>query len=346
MFRLTFVLALFLLAPLGRADVAGDLHDAADLFLKTLSDEQKKEAQFDWTDDKRTGWYYVPDKFIKPAKKRFGLRFDKMSTQQQLHAQGLLMAAMSNKGLLQINTIRSLEQVLHDLEKQNPIRNPDFYYVSIFGQPSTSKTWSWRFEGHHLSVNVTLVDGKHISATPSFFASNPGVVKPGHAFAGLKLLADEEDLARALTQSLNADQRKQAIIMKKAPRDIFTAQDRKVNKGPFDPNKGVAFADLNRDQQAQLLQLVKAYTGKYRPELIAHIDGHNPTIDTASMKFAWGGSLEPFQGHYYRVQTDKYLFEYDNVQGGATHVHAVWREFDGDFGADLLRQHHEQHHKK
>jgi hypothetical protein len=344
--KLLFILAACLLLPAAYAgDPAADMTQAADLFLKSLNDEQKKEAQFTWKDDKRTGWYFVPDKYIKPDKRRYGLRMDAMKTHQRLMAHGLVASALSSKGVMQVSVIRTLEQVLHELENNNPIRQPDWYYVSIFGEPSTSKTWSWRFEGHHLSINITLVNGKHISSTPSFWASNPGTVKPGHAFAGLKTLAEEEDLARALIKSMSAEQRKKAVIMEKAPRDILTSAQRKVNKGPFDPNKGIGWSDLNKDQQTQLKALVAVYTGKYRPELIAHLESRGTILDPASVKFAWGGGLEPGQGHYYRVQTAKYLFEYDNVQNNAAHVHAVWRDFDGDFGEDLLRLHHEQHHK-
>ena len=64
------------------------------------------------------------------------------------------------------------------------------------------------------------------------------------------------------------------------------------------------------------------------------------------IKFAWMGSIEKGQAHYYRIQGPSFLIEYDNTQNGANHVHCVSRDLKHDFGDDLLRQHYEQHHKK
>ena len=240
----------------------------------------------------------------------------------------------------------SLEQILHELENKNPIRNPALYYVSIFGEPSADGTWSWRFEGHHLSINVTIVKGKMLSVTPSFFGTNPATVKEG-PFKGLQTLDEEENLARKLVKSLNAEQAKKAIIADKAPKDIFTKQDRKVNKGLFDPTKGITMAELDKKQTKMLKSLIQAYIGKYQKEIVDQVhsqkDGYGKAGD---IYFAWMGSVKKGDGHYYRIQTPTFLFEYDSTQNNANHVHAVWRDFDGDFGADLLSEHYKQHHKK
>ncbi|PYI81607.1 MAG: hypothetical protein DME26_19685, partial [Verrucomicrobia bacterium] len=58
--------------------------------------------------------------------------------------------------------------------------------------------------------------------------------------------------------------------------------------------------------------------------------------------FGWAGGLERGDGHYYRVQGPTFLLEYDNTQNNANHIHAVWRDFAGDFGEDILRKHYEQ----
>jgi hypothetical protein len=316
---------------------------AAQRFLALLDAEQEKEAHFAWEDAKRTAWHYLPDHSIKPDGRRYGLRLDKMKPDQRAMAEGLLASALSARGVLEANTIRVFEQLLHDMENQNPRRNPEFYYVSIFGKPAPDEDWSWRFEGHHLSVNITIAQGKHISATPSFFASNPGLVQEG-SLKGLKLLADEEDMARALVTSMTDQQKQKAIILEKAPRDIFTAENQSVDRAVFQEARGIAYADLNSDQQKQLLNLVSVFTGKYRPALLNNINEQGPVNDTASMYFAWAGGLDDGQGHYYRIQTEHHLLEYDNVQNGAHHVHAVWREFDGDFGEDLLGRHHREQH--
>ena len=266
-----------------------------------------------------------------------------MTPRQRAFAHALLRSSLSQKAYRQSVTIIALESVLHDLENKNPKRDPKLYYVSIFGEPSPRDTWAWRFEGHHLSINVTLVNGKLISVTPSFYGANPAHVKAG-PLEGTRVLAAEEDLARRLVQSLSDEQKKQAIIAVNAPRDIITRQKRKANKGAFLPAKGIRFERLTGDQQAMLRQLVDEYVSKYRPAIIAQIDKRRKIFDGKEMVFAWAGGLQPGQGHYYRVQTPTFLFEYDNTQNKANHVHSVWRHFDGDFGADLLRQHYEAAH--
>lgn len=318
---------------------------AANSFIASLDDDQKKLCLFEFKSDDRQGWYFVPDKYIRPRGARIGLVLKKMDEKQRDLVMGLLKSAASEMGHKQVTQIMSLESILHVLERNNPIRDPELYYVSIFGTPSTKKSWSWRYEGHHLSINCTVVDGKNVIVTPSFFGSNPGEVKEG-SHKGLKVLRQEEELARALAQSLTDKQKKRAIIAERAPRDILTKQMRKAEKKTFFPPKGIKYSDLDSKQQTMLTKLVNVYTAKYKPVLIKHIDGRANIHDTKSMYFAWAGSLEPGKGHYYRVQTSKYLFEYDNTQNRANHVHAVWRDFDGDFGEDLLLEHLKKAHSK
>ena len=60
--------------------------------------------------------------------------------------------------------------------------------------------------------------------------------------------------------------------------------------------------------------------------------------------FAWVGSAEVGEAHYYRIQGPNFLIEYDNIQNGANHIHAAWRDFDGDFGRDIIWEHHKHSH--
>ena len=322
-----------------------DMAKAANLFVTSLDDKQKKEAVFDWKDDKRQGWHFVPDKFIDGQKMRYGACIKTMNPRQRILAHALLNTAMSHKGYLQASTIMTLEQLLHDMENKNPIRDPELYYISVFGKPSNKTTWSWRFEGHHLSLNFTIVNGKHVSVTPSFFGTNPGHVKEG-TYKGTQVLKAEETLAFELVNSLTAEQKKSAVIADMAPRDIITSQDRKVNKGAFSPVKGIAFDKLNAEQQKTLLKLTNEYASKYRAEILDNINSRTKIADGKDMFFVWAGGTKVGEGHYYRIQTPKWLFEYANTQNGANHAHAVWRDFDGDFGADLLREHYQKEHKE
>ena len=324
---------------------AAEMATAAQRFLDALDEKQRKDVVYEMSDEERRNWHFVPDKFIRPDGVRYGLAMETMSAEQKSLAYALVNAGLSHRGYLTAMTIMSLEKILHDLENGNPIRRPELYYVTIFGTPGDEQAWGWRFEGHHLSLNFTIVDGELYSVTPSFFGSNPGIVKEGPR-QGLWTLRDEEQMARDLMKSLSDKQRQAATLSDTAPDDILTREERKADRGLFSPGEGVAFVDLDPAQQKALLALVKVYAERFRPEIVDQINARTKLFDLADVRFAWAGGTEAGEGHYYRVQTPKFLFEYDNTQNNANHVHAVWRDFDGDFGDDLLRKHYDEHHAK
>lgn len=316
--------------------VVDDMTAKAEKFLASLDAEQKTKAIFEFKEDERANWHFVP-------KARKGLAIGQMRPEQRALAHTLLQSGMSTHGYEKATNIMALEAVLRELEKANPrmVRDPELYYFSFFGKPNAKGTWGWRVEGHHLSINVTIVDGHAVAVTPSFFGSNPATVRQGPR-QGWRVLAEEEDMGRQLVKSLTAEQRKRAIMSDQAPKDIITLAERKVK--PLE-QAGIARRDL-KDNQAELLQkTVKVYVQRYRPELA---DQDLKKIEKAGwdkVYFAWAGGQEPGEGHYYRVQGPTFLMEYDNTQNDANHIHAVWRDFDGDFGENLLQQHYEQDHK-
>ena len=316
---------------------------AASRFVDALSADNKAKAVYEFTGKERKNWNFLPDKYIKPDGKRYGLPISQMTEMERIFAHALLSSALSQKGYLKASSVMALEQVLFDMTKSK-IRDPKLYYVSIYGNPAKDETWGWRFEGHHLSINVTLIKKQYLSVTPTFFATNPGIVKEGN-LKGLQVLKGEEELARELAKSLSAEQFKKCLIMEKAPKDIFSGFKPKITREFFDPKKGIPYSELTAGQKAMLLELCNLYIEKFRPELIDVLE-NTPVTETDSMVFAWGGSLEPEQGHYYRIVTKNHMIEYDNVQNGARHVHCVWRNFDGDFGENLLLKHHKEKHSK
>lgn len=327
-------------------DVPAEMARAADRFLLSLDDRQRQQVSIDFDSEKRTFWHYLPSSMLESRGGRRGLAMKEMSAEQRLLAHGLLNTALSHEGYLQSMTVMMLEAVLRDLEGGGPMRDPRMYHLAIHGKPSTKETWGWSFEGHHLSVNLTLVDGQRFCVTPSFFGSNPAVVRSG-PFEGLETLAAEQQLARELARSLTPQQRRLAVIAVDAPRDIITGAKANVAESEFQPAEGIPFEKLNGKQQQTLLNLVGQFAAKYRGPIIEQIAERTPIINGGGMRFAWAGGFEPGEGHYYRIQTPHFLFEYDNTQNDANHIHAVWRQFDGDFGADLLRRHYETapHHQ-
>ena len=343
--NLTLVAWLAVASDAWAHDVPTEMSEAASRFAKSLDAPQHAQVSIDFGKEKRLAWHYFPSSMMESRGGRRGLAIKEMSAAQRALAHGLLNTALSHRGYFQAMTIMALEAILHDLENGNPARDPAMYHVAIYGKPSADKTWGWSVEGHHLSVNVTLVDGQRFCTTPSFFGSNPAIVREG-PFKGLDTLKEEQELARRLVRSLTPEQKKLAVIAEKAPRDIITAADREVKKERFQPSQGIPFGKLDDEQQKTLLTLVDTFTAKYRPEILEQIDKRTPIVKEAGMFFAWAGGVEPGDGHYYRIQTPDFLFEYDNAQGNANHIHTVWRQFDGDFGVDLLRQHYEtsDHH--
>ena len=308
---------------------------AADQWLASLDAPQRAAAVFPWREGERANWDYVP----RPRK---GLTLKAMTAAQRGLARALLASGLSRHGWEKATNIMTLELILRDLEGGNPGRDQELYYFSIFGRPDPGGTWGWRVEGHHLSVNVTMINGKLFSVTPSFFGSNPAEVKTGPR-QGLRILAEEEDLGRQLVASLNDEQKRAAVIAATAPREIITGAQRKVS--PL-KTAGIAAAQLTSPQRDQLTALIKAYVSRCRTELAEEDWRKIQAAGLDRVYFAWAGGLQRGEGHYYRVQGPTFLLEYDNTQNDANHVHSVWRDFENDFGEDLLRRHYQEtpHH--
>jgi hypothetical protein len=322
--------------PLQAHDAGAEMAAAAKNFLSALTAEQQAAASFEFTDAERVNWHFIP-------RARKGLPIKEMTTEQRLLAHALLASGLSHTGYGKAVSIMSLESILATLEKDRvggPVRDPELYFFSIFGQPGTAP-WGWRLEGHHLALNFTLpTAGASPTVTPSFFGTNPGQVKEGPR-AGTRILGVEEDLARELVKSLDEAQRKNALILVEAPKDIFNDPKR------VDPTKpeGVSHASLNDAQKALLARLIKEYLFRHRPDIAAEEWARVEKAGLDRVHFAWAGGLEAGQPHYYRVQNETFVLEYDNTQNDANHVHSIWRHFGRDFGADALGKHVAESHR-
>jgi hypothetical protein len=318
--------------------VAGPVDEmagAARNFLAALTDEQRAVTTFEFKADERENWHFIP-------KERKGITVGSLKPAQQNLAFALLSTGLSPRGFNKATTIMSLEQILQEIEGPNRRfpRDPQLYHISIFGTPDTKGTWGWRYEGHHMSFNFTIVDGQFAAGTPTFLGTNPAEVRTGPR-KGLRVLSAEEDLARDLLDSLSPDQRKKAVILEAAPDDILTVASRKAEIG--EP-KGLAASELTPAQRGVLDSLVAEYVGRLRGELASADLAKIDKAGRGTIRFAWAGSFKRGERHYYRVHGPTFLLEYDNTQNDANHVHAVWRDFANDFGRDLLGEHLKQDH--
>jgi hypothetical protein len=307
---------------------SAEMAAAANDFLGSLTAEQKAQAQFDFASDERENWRFVPIE-------RKGLPLKAMQPDQRHLAVALLSTALSNEGLRKVSQIMSLEKILFELENQSPKRDPEKYFVSIFGTPSATGHWGWRYEGHHMSMNITLAKGKVVSLTPTFLGANPGVVKDGPR-QGLQVLEEEDTKGIALYKLLTADQQKTATISTEVPNDIFSAEKRSAER--LQPD-GLPLSAMDPAQQAAAQSVLEEYVRRYRAELADADLAAIQAVAKDKVHFAWIGAAEVGKPHYYRIQGPAFLFEYDNTQNDARHPHAVWREFHGDFGRDVLAEH-------
>jgi hypothetical protein len=333
---LLIVSALGLLtAAYQRIDTPTLMSDAAKAYLGSLTPELRAKTMIPFSEDERLNWHFIP------LDNRKGVALREMTSAQKHLAEALLSSGLSNQGIIKAHTIMSLDQILKEAEQGKSMeRDPEKYYVSVFGEPSEKGTWGFRFEGHHISLNFTIVNGR-VASSPNFFGSNPALVKTGPR-AGTRALKGEEDAARELVKSLTAEQRAIAIFDKTAPRDIITGDARKaaINGQPV----GIPFSKLTAAQKAALDALVEVYAGNF-PPMIAEMRMDQYRKAQANLYFAWAGGVEPGDQHYYRIQTPTFLIEYDKTQDQGNHIHSVWRDLNGDFGQDLLAQHYAADHK-
>jgi hypothetical protein len=346
-------------------DLAGGMAEAAAAWLDSLDDQQRAKASLEFDDvEERTSWAYFP----RVTK---GLPLMEMDPRQQKLAHRLLSISLSFHAYAKIVTVMSFESLVDLMEdgRLSQFRDPRRYFLAIFGPPGDER-WGWRFEGHHVVLNFTIVGGEVVSPTPLFIGSQPAEVAHGHATV-LRPCGDEEDCARELLGSLDADQRRQAVISGIAPPDFvlmnapavpesvgpgdietppllafiteqakaIPADQREVLRFERAKPRGLAASQMDGAQRKLLSDLIDVYVDRL-PKPLASIEREK--IERSGLDdihFAWAGETERRRPHYYRLQGPSFLVEYDNTQNDADHLHSVWRDRDHDFGGDLLRKH-------
>lgn len=306
--------------------------NAADKLLASMSVVQKAKAVFDFDNDERFKWHFVPlqDAQKKPTRK--GLPLEEMTAEQKAAARELLAAGTSSDGYTKATTIMSLESILRELEKGGAlVRNPEWYFFTIFGTPSKTGRWGWRVEGHHLSLNFAVDGGKVVAATPAFFGANPATVMDGPR-KGTRALPDADDLAKELFKALDEGQKKIAYQEKE-----FREIEGQTRAPRVEAPVGLPASKMTEKQRGLLLRLLQAYARRM-PDEVAEAEMsevHKAGLD--QIHFAYNGGLEQGKRHTYRVQGPTFVIEFLNVQSDsarnpANHIHSVWRNTKGDFG--------------
>lgn len=294
---------------------------------------ERATLRLPFTDESRSNWHYTP-------RSRDGLSWRAMSAAQRDAATALLRSALSDAGLSKVRALMSLEIALRELETFGLTRDPDNYAIAIYGEPAgAAPAWGWRIEGHHLSLHFSLSADRYVATLPQFFGANPAVIPRDTASAaprkGFRLLGAEEDLARQWLEGLSAAQRRSALFEARPFGDIVTRNAARVN--PLAP-VGLEFAAMNSAQQALLLKLIAAFADHLHAELADARLMRVRAGTLESIRFGWAGSAARGEPHYFRIQGASFLIEFDN--SGANHIHAVWRDFEGDWGRDVLAEHY------
>jgi len=304
---------------------------AATAFLAALEPGQHRAATFPFTQDERMNWHYIP-------RSRSGLAFKDMPAAGRAAAHELIKVSLSAAGYAKAVNVMQLEVVLRQLETFGGLlRDPEKYYVSVFGAPDAAGPWGWRLEGHHLSLNFSLVPGRAISVTPAFFGANPAEVPSGPQ-RGQRTLADEQDLAFTLVRAVDPSLRSRLVIAAGSPGDIVSGPGRADSlKTPA----GVPLGELTAGQRGLALRLVETYARNMRTDIADDELRRMREAGGENIRLAWAGPIDPRQPHYYRLHGPTLLIEYDNSQNRANHIHSVWHDPRNDFGVDPLRAHYE-----
>lgn len=298
---------------------------AATKLAELLPAELKQKMMYGYDDPERLNWHFIP-------RDRNGIVLWDLEGASRKAADELVKSGLSAAGYAKTLQVRSLEEVLYLFEEgeeeyRRNRRHPHKYHITVFGTPGPTGTWGWRFEGHHLSLNFMIQDGVVVSSTPEFFGANPGLIDGGPK-RSLRVLGKREDLARDILKACTPAQSQQMWIAKEAPDDIRGA-------GAAQPvvteAVGLRYADMSAEQQKLLRELIAEYVTAMPVQVVRD---RMKAIEKSGMddiRIGWWGESERNQRHHYVVQGASFIIEYNNTQNEANHVHAMWRNIDGDF---------------
>lgn len=336
--RKSILLLLLALAASAQQANAQDAVNAASRFVSGLSAEQQLQALYPFDADERFNFHYIP-------RERKGIAFGDLSTAQQSAAMALAQTCLSEAAIQKFRGLMELEKVLKAMERRSEddhFRDPRKYYFTVFGVPGDHTTWGWRLEGHHISFNFSVKEGKLVAATPAFIGSNPAIVKTGPQ-QGMQLLKDETALGFAMVGMLSEAQLQSALLSGTVPGEIITGASRKAS---LEKKQGLRYADMTTAQKAQMLTLIRCYVDRFTKLFAGDMLKAMQAAGLDEIRFVWVGPTTPQEGkaYYYRVQGPGFIIEYDNSQNNANHIHTVLRDLNNDFGGDELLEHYRTSH--
>ncbi len=333
-----FYLLLFIPFTLTAQNINVDFSSALTC-INSLDSIQKAKSIFPFDEMSRYDWNYLPPSLIP----RKGVCLKDLDSSQKNNIYALLKSFLSDKGFSTTQEIMNNEYYLKQLEPNIIHRIPENYFLAFYGTPGKDSVWGWKFSGHHIALNFTIVDGK-LAFSPIFFGVYPAEIKDGQN-KGRRIIKDEEDIGFELINMLTSEQKSKAIFQLKAFNDIVTSNSSQV--GPLPP-VGILAKHLTSQQKDILNKLIACHLSSMPTEIAQMRMKRIVSEDFNQIKFGWGGGLITGVPHYYRIQGKTFLIEFDNTTHNANHIHIVWRDYNGDFGVDLLNEHYKKskHHHK
>ena len=308
--------------------------------INSLDSTQKAKAIFQFDDMSRYDWNYLPPSLIA----RRGVCLKDLDSTQKSNIYKLLKSFLSDKGFTRTQDIIKNEIYLKELEPNMIHRIPENHFISFYGTPAKDSVWGWKFSGHHIALNFTVVSNQ-LALTPLFFGVYPAEIKEGKN-KGRRIIKEEEDIGFELINMLTTEQKSTAVFQKNAFRDIVTTNA--IQVGPLTP-VGIVAKDLTAQQKNVLNKLIVSHLSSMPTKIAEMRMKRIVSEDFNKIRFGWAGGLTKGVPHYYRIQGKTFLVEFDNTTHNANHIHIVWRDFDGDFGVDLLNEHYKKskhHHHK
>jgi hypothetical protein len=329
-----------------------NISKATAMFISSLSQEEIEIVCFNFEDSLRTEWTNLPI----GLQKRNGIRYGHLSEKSKIAFHHVLTTLFSSQGYLKTTSIMVLDDVLNEVYKEvyerkmisdqiyQEIRalNWDYgnYFIAIWGTPNMTDPWGLKFEGHHISINLSAV-GDQVSLTPLFLGTDPAEVTITK-YAGLRVLSKEEDYGLLLINSLREEQKQIATLSQDVPGDIITNPS---NSQRITAYKGIKGSELDKEQKDKLMMLIKEYINNLEHTNSSKFLSKINESGIDEIYFAWIGSYKAREPNYYIINGPDFIIEYDNAgfNNNGNHIHSIWREKDNDFGEDILKTHYLKH---
>lgn len=314
--------------------VKQNMVEAGKHLLSTLEKEQLEKAQHPFDDENREVWNNLPTHSFL----REGLALGDMNDQQKMALHALLQAALSEQGYLKLQNIieqdqNRREEVFEEygFETNMTMYGHDYYYLTLFGEPSMTSAWGWRFEGHHISLHFTLTP-EGISVTPMFVGVDPREITEG-PYAGYSFMHEEANIAWKLINSFHEQQASAALLEGKMPDDILTREGTEAHTKKA---VGLAVSKMTAQQRADVMTLIRAWVYNLNYPLAQQEMQKIEKAGIDELHFAWAGDKGQHEARYYRIQGPSCIIEYDNRSYESWHIHSLWRNLSEDFGKEVI----------